>query len=112
MPPKPKFATDYAKLLSAQGEPLSPASIAIYKAALNKIAATGYTTKDDLLKCQSAIVKVIRDEFPTNDKRRVALSAVFRVLQDIPLDQKVGYYDLFQESKNLPQKNSDEKLDE
>ncbi len=105
MPPKPerkpKFATDYSKLRSNQGEPLSAATIAIYKAALNKIAATGYTDKLDLLKRQNDIVKVIKDEFPTDAKRRVALSAVFRVLDDIPLDDKRAYYDLFQASKAL-----------
>lgn len=105
MPPKPKFATDYAKMVSSKDEPLSPASIAIYKAALNKIAATGYSTKDDLIKNQKDVVKVIKDEFPTDAKRRVALSAVFRVLQDIPLNNKMAYYNLFQESKNFPEKN-------
>ena len=100
--PKVKFLTNYNSLTTNQGEPLSIPSIAIYKAALNKIALTGYTTKEDLLKHQRTIVGVIKDEFPTNQKRRVALSAVFRVLQDIPLDDKRDYYDLFQTCKEFP----------
>ena len=100
MPPKPKFVANYASLTTARGDPLSPASIAIYKAALNKIAATGYTTKDDLLKCQDAVVKVVEDLFPTAAKRRVALSAIFRVIQGVPNDQKAGYYACFQRNKD------------
>ena len=112
MPPKPnrkpKFAVDYSKLVSSQGNSLSPASIAIYKAALNRIAATGYRDKDDLLKCQNSVVKVIEDEFPTAAKRRVALSAVFRVLQDIPLEKKQAYYECFQRAKTFPEEKGDD----
>ncbi|NDC38510.1 MAG: hypothetical protein EBZ48_10715 [Proteobacteria bacterium] len=107
MPPKPKFSANYDELLSNQGQPLSTATIAIYKAALNKIAATGYRDKDDLLKRQDAVIKVIKDEFPTDAKRRVVLSAIFRVLDGVPLDKKRAYYDLFQASK-APVKSQDE----
>ena len=100
MAPKPKFAIDYSKLVSNQGQPLSTTSIAIYKAALNKIAATGYRDRDDLLNRQDEVIKVIADEFPTPQKRRVALSAVFRVLGDIPNDKRVKYYEFFQKCKD------------
>jgi hypothetical protein len=100
----PKFSADYSKLISSQGEPLSAATIAIYKAALNKIAKTGYGTRDDLLKHPKDIIKIIGDEFSTNAKRRVALSAVFRVLGDVPNEKRVLYYDYFQKCKDPVEK--------
>ena len=96
----PKFAADYSKMVSNQGEPLSANTIAIYKAALNKIAKTGYSTREDLLKHPKDIIKVIDDEFSTNAKRRVALSAVFRVLGNVPNEKRAKYYEYFQKCKD------------
>lgn len=87
-------------MLLANGEPPKPGTVLFYRAALNKIAKTGYTTRDDLLKKPDDIIKVIADEFPTLQKRRVALSAVFRVLGDVPNEQRVKYYDFFQKCKD------------
>ena len=100
-PPRRKgFEVDYSTLVSASGDPLSAASIAIYRAALNKLAAAGFKTKKDLLDKQKEVVKSIEERLPEKAKRRVALSAIFRVLQDVPNDKREAYYQAFQRAKD------------
>lgn len=96
----PRFDYDYSQMLLSNGEAPTAATIAVYRAALNKIAKTGYTTRDDLLKHPTSIIKVIDDLFATNQKRRVALSAVFRVLGDVPNERRAKYYEYFQKCKD------------
>jgi len=99
MPPT-RFKYDYTQMLLANGETPTAATIAIYRAALNKIASVGYTDRDDLLADPDAIVKVVDDLFTTNAKRRVALSAIFRVLGDVPNERRAKYYEYFQKCKD------------
>ena len=99
-PPTVKFQIDYKTLKSRTGEPLSLASVAIYKAALNKLAKEGFKSKEELLSKQSECVKAIETRITDKAKRRVTLSAIFRVLQDTPNELKKGFYDAFQRAKN------------
>ena len=93
-------------------KPLSAASISIYKAHLNKIAAIGYDTTKLLLENQEKVVEFIsnfveeRDDQKARAKRRVFLSAIFWVLEGYSLEQKKKYYDAFQKAKSLFVANS------
>lgn len=93
--PRAKFEVDYTSLVSRNGEPLAAGTINIYKAALNKIAADGYTNKEALLENQSTIVKTLQSRVSDKTKQRITLSAIFRVLQDIPNEKKAGFYEAF-----------------
>jgi hypothetical protein len=87
-------------MLLANGEPPKPFTINLYRAALNKLSKRGFTTRDDLLSKQDDVIKAIDSEFPTNQKKRAALSAVFRVLGDVPNERRVKYYNFFQKCKD------------
>ena len=100
MPPKQKFQVDYKTLTTAKGEPLSMASIAIYKAALNRVALDGFKNKEELLSKQNECVNAIEARITDKAKRRVTLSAIFRVLQDVPNEKRVAYYKAFQRAKD------------
>jgi len=98
--PRPKFIFDYSKMLLANGNEPSKASINIYKTELNRLAAAGYTTKESLMAEPQKVIDHIKDTLDTKQKRRIALSAVFRVLQDIDNNNttKRLYYTFFRES--------------
>ena len=80
---------------------LADASKRIYKAHLNKIAAAGYKTREELLTHQKEVCKVIFDLVDSKFKRRVFLSAVFWILHEVDLKDKQVYYDEFQKCKNV-----------
>jgi len=100
MPPRMKFTYDYSTMLLANGTPPSKASINIYKTELNRMARGGYKNKEELLAAPENAIDYIKAELDTNQKRRICLSAIFRVLQDIPNETpaKKLYYNFFRES--------------
>ena len=97
------FNTDYKTMVSGQGEPLSDGTKKIYRAALNKIARAGYDDKAALLANQRDVLKVI-DGIVGNDnaKKRLFLSAVFKVLNDVDLPLKMEYYEAFGKARDTP----------
>ena len=101
----PRFKYDYSSMTLSNGNPPTQMTINMYRAALNKIAADGFKDRDDLLNRQDDCVKAIEARLPDKQKRRVALSAIFRVLGDVPNDKKLGYYNAFQRAKNPPAEN-------
>jgi hypothetical protein len=84
---------------------LAKTTIANYKSHLNKLAAEGYTTRDDLIKHQVDVVKLVvklsgkGDTDSSRYKRRVFLSSIFWILNETPNDKKKAYYDSFQTAK-------------
>lgn len=96
---KPRFKFDFSKMTLSNGNAPTATTLGIYKAALNRVAADGFTTKDDLLKKQSDCVKAIETRIPEKQKRRVTLSAIFRVLSDVANEDKKLYYEAFQKAK-------------
>ena len=87
-------------MLLANGTPPSKASLNIYKTELNRMARGGYKTKEELLADPEKAIEYIKAELDTNQKRRICLSAIFRVLQETPNEnaQKKLYYNFFRES--------------
>ena len=96
------FNTDYKTMVSGKGEPLSEGTKKIYRAALNKIARAGYDDKAALLANQSAVLKVIDELAKDATKKRLFLSAVFKVLNDVDLPLKMEYYEAFQKVRDTP----------
>ena len=98
-----RFDTDYAAMVSGKGEPLTEGTKKIYRAALNKIARAGYSDKAALLANQGAVLKVI-DGLVGNDntKKRLFLSAVFKILNDVDLPLKMEYYEAFGKARDTP----------
>lgn len=80
---------------------ISESTKAIYKTRLNKIAAAGYKTREELLTHQKEVCKLIFDLEDGKHKRRVYLSAVFWILHNQDLDEKRTYYDEFQKCKDV-----------
>ena len=96
-----RFDTDYAAMVSGKGEPLTEGTKKIYRAALNKIARAGYSDKAALLANQGAVLKVIDSHTSDAGKKRVFLSAVFKVLNDTDLSLKQEYYEAYQKVKDM-----------
>ena len=97
--PRIQFATDYSQFKNTRnGEPLTAFTLGTYKQALNTLARAGYATAQSLLDNQEDICTII-DALPTVGKRKVYLSAIFKVLNREPLEAKKGYYDSFQKCK-------------
>jgi hypothetical protein len=96
------FDYDYSKMLLANGEPATDGTKKIYRAALNRLAKGGFTNREDLLKKSLQVVAFVRDNYDTNMKKRVVLSAIFRVIQDVPTTTmaKRRYYNFFQKCKD------------
>lgn len=100
MPPRVKFTFDYSTMLLANGTPPAKASLNIYKTELNRMARGGYKTKEELLADPEKAIEYIKAQLDTNQKRRICLSAIFRVLQETPNENaaKKLYYNFFRES--------------
>lgn len=82
------FEYDYTKMLLANGEPASAVTKNIYRAALNKIAMAGYPNRAALLKNPKQVIDFIKESMPEKAKQRVALSAIFKVIQDISMKNR------------------------
>lgn len=95
------FEYDYTKMLLANGEPASAVTKNIYRAALNKIAMAGYPNRAALLKNPKQVIDFIKESMPEKAKQRVALSAIFKVIQDISMKNRSRnmYYKFFQTAK-------------
>ena len=89
-------------MVSGKGEPLSEGTKKIYRACLNKIARAGYDDKAALLANQGAVLKVIDGHAKDAAKKRVYLSAVFKVLNDVDLSLKREYYEAFGKVRDTP----------
>jgi len=74
----------------------------IYRACLNKIARAGFTDKAALLANQKDVLAVVDTIAKDATKKRVFLSAVFKVLNDVDLSLKKEYYDAFQKVRDTP----------
>ena len=97
------FDADYSTFVQRQSrEPLTEGTKKIYRAALNKLARYGFTDKAALLAKPDDVLDAIH--LLTNDdgKKRLYLSAIFKVLDDVDLTLKQKYYDAFQKLKALP----------
>lgn len=95
-----RFEVDYSTFVKRESrEPLTDGTKKIYRAALNRLAAVGYSDKASLISNQSAIVKHIETTAKDNQHRRVFLSAIFKVLSDVDLSLKQEYYEAFQRAK-------------
>lgn len=70
---------------------LSDGTKKVYTSYLNKIAAKGYTTVDDLVKHQKEVVKFI-DSHEKKQVKTLMYAAVFWMLHEKPLAQKLAYY--------------------
>ncbi len=93
------FDTDFKAMTTRDGAPLATTTLKVYKSALNKLAKEGWMNKEQLLERQSAVVKFIDEKMDSNHHKRVVLSAVFKVLADVPHDKQAEYYKLFQSVK-------------
>ena len=76
-----------------------------YRAKLNRLAASGFVTRSDLLDRQVDVCAKIwelsgEDTGAGRQSRRLYLSAIFWILHERPLDEKRLYYDEFQKAKD------------
>jgi hypothetical protein len=96
------FDYDYSKMLLANGEPATDGTKKIYRAALNRLSKGGFSNREALLNKSREIIPFIRENYDTNMKKRVVLSAMFRVIQDVPESNraKTRYYKFFQTCKD------------
>ena len=97
--PLKKFEVDYSKFVSGAGNELSAATVAIYKTSLNHLATNGFENIEDLMEKKVECVKFIEEYFPDKPKRRRVLSAIFKVLAEVPFENRVEYYEAFQRAK-------------
>lgn len=94
------FDADYSTFVKRESrEPLTEGTKKIYRAALNKIARAGFSDKAALLANQDAVLAVINALSKDDGKKRVFLSAIFKVLDDADIATKQKYYDAFQKLK-------------
>lgn len=93
------FDCNPAAWVQANGDPLAASSKKIYRSALNRLAKEGWASKEDLLKEQDAVVAHIKNMDAPNRYKRMVLSAIFKVLADVPHPQQAGFYKLFQSVK-------------
>jgi len=106
------FDVDYSTFVKRESrEPLTDGTKKVYRACLNKVARYGFTDKAALLANPDDVLNAIH--LLTNDdgKKRVYLSAIFKVLDDVDLTLKQKYYDAFQKLKALPTINGPAFLD-
>lgn len=91
MPPKQQrkrrskedsFEFPTIKSLNTQGKSASASSITVYKSYMNKFADRGFKTVQSILDSPSAVLEVLKDLFPTDPERKLALFAIFYVLRD------------------------------
>jgi hypothetical protein len=90
--------------LKADGSPLSKGSIKIYTKLLNRLAEGGYDTIHKLITEVEEVLFMIDlvvdgDEDKHRAEKRQYLSAIFYALELVPLEQKQGYYQYFQQVK-------------
>ena len=93
------FDCEPSSWVQVNGEPLATTSQKIYRSALNRLAKEGWASKEDLLKEQDAVVAHIESLDAPNRYKRVVLSAIFKVLADVPHAKQAGFYKLFQSVK-------------
>ena len=96
----PRFEADYSTFVKREsGEPLTEGTKKIYRAALNKIARYGFTDKAALLANPDDVLDAIHSLTNDDGKKRLYLSAIFKVLSDVDIPTKQKYYDAFQKLK-------------
>lgn len=101
------FDVDYSTFVKRESrEPLTEGTKKIYRAALNKIARAGFADKAALLANPDAVLAVINALAKDDAKKRLFLSAVFKVLDDADIATKQKYYDAFQKLKTYQPLNS------
>ena len=98
----PGFNVDYSQMTKRDGEPLAEGSKKIYRACLNKLAKAGFDDKDALLANQKAVLVEVYAHSKTDQQIRIFLSAIFKVLNDVPLEAKQDYYEAFQKVRTAP----------
>ena len=93
------FECDPKSWTQASGEPLSTWTQKFYRSALNKLSKEGWTTKEDLLEKQKEVVAHIKGMEASNHNKRLLISAIFKVLADVPYEERAEYYQFFQTIK-------------
>ena len=98
---------DHVKLMKTgknAGEPLSKFSVQTYKQLLNKLADSGFETKDILANNPKEVISwinTIYDSGSSEDKqqKRRYYSAIFYALDQYPDKKLKPYYDAFRKEK-------------
>lgn len=98
-------------------EPFSDTTIKMYKSKLNKLAEEGFSNINELLANQETVIQIARRNCTSivdnkvngektavvdPQKMRAFLSAIFYVLSNVSLDDKVALYNEFQSYKDEP----------
>ena len=94
-----------AEVSKTTGNPLSPNTIKVYKANLNKLAKKGFDTPTKIIEDPNGTVVAVNDILVDNEspKYRIMYSAIFWALSGTDYcSKKNPIYDAFVKHKHVP----------